>query len=263
MGGVPTPDPPAPRSPAHTYNTSQCTMQHTDQMIRFYSTPQGVKSTLLPRQVQALAASGSAGSLCRIRLRSNDGACCVAKDCASGCKVRLCNTDDAWCVAEHCASGCTYCWDRLFNTVAQGAETQLHSCCATSSRLWLCCHIARNSSYSLGSQCHASFLNHCLMARLVISCFDIACSCRHLLPRSMITTVLSATPKLHRLLSMSSKPCCAAITCLYSAISRQALQSTFRRCKYLSNGIAYCASHAHQLRFGLPHRSCSSQRPMA
>jgi len=54
-GGYP-PQTPQPPGPLHTHKTSQCTMQHTDHMIQFYSTPQGVKSTLLPRQVQALAA---------------------------------------------------------------------------------------------------------------------------------------------------------------------------------------------------------------
>ena len=52
----------------HTHTTYKRTMQHTEQMIHFYSTPQGVKSRLLPQQVHALAASESAESLCKIKL---------------------------------------------------------------------------------------------------------------------------------------------------------------------------------------------------
>ena len=87
-------------SPTHT--TYKCTMQHTEQMIQFYSTPQGVKSPLLPVQVQALAASESAESLCRIRLCNTDGACCVAQNCASGCKALMCNLM-LW--SFHCSTG--------------------------------------------------------------------------------------------------------------------------------------------------------------
>ena len=123
---------------------------------------------------------------------------------------------------------------------------------ATSSRLLLFCHIARHSSSSLHSHCDFSLYHHFLIAVFIVL-FGIASGCKELQPVSMITTVLSTTPKLHKLLSLSWKPFCAAITCLYKAIFKQASRSTFRPCMYLSNGVAYSASHANHSRLGSPH----------